>query len=44
MSGEWKTAPPMPTKRGDLAVGIVGGKVVCAGGLGKDPNNLNRFP
>lgn len=26
---------PMPTKRGDFAVGVIGGKLVCAGGLGK---------
>ena len=25
----------MPTKRGDFAIGVVGGKLVCAGGLGK---------
>ncbi|XP_067684477.1 kelch domain-containing protein 8A-like [Haliotis asinina] len=30
----WKVGTPMPTKRGDMAAGIVGGKVVCAGGLG----------
>jgi hypothetical protein len=25
----------MPTKRADFAVGVIGGKVICAGGLGK---------
>jgi hypothetical protein len=25
----------MPTKRADFAVGVLGGKVICAGGLGK---------
>lgn len=25
----------MPTKRGDFAIGVVGNKVICAGGLGK---------
>lgn len=24
----------MPTKRGDFAVGVIGNRVVCAGGLG----------
>ena len=32
----WKIGIPMPTKRGDFAIGILGNKVVCAGGLGKE--------
>ena len=28
----------MQTKRGDFAVGYIGGKVIAAGGLGKDTN------
>jgi hypothetical protein len=33
--GTWEIGPPMPTKRGDFAIGIVNDKVVVAGGLGK---------
>ncbi|KAH9489618.1 Kelch domain-containing protein 8B [Bulinus truncatus] len=38
---EWTTCKPMPTKRGDFAVGIIGGKMICAGGLGNDGKPLN---
>jgi len=31
---EWKQGKPMPSKRGDFAIGILEDKVVCAGGLG----------
>ncbi|GFS23819.1 kelch domain-containing protein 8B [Elysia marginata] len=39
--GTWTTCQNMPTKRGDFAVGIVGGKLVCAGGLGNDGKPLS---
>jgi hypothetical protein len=32
---QWFIGSNMPTKRGDFGIGVVGGKVVCAGGLGK---------
>jgi len=38
--GEWRSGAAMPTKRGDFAVGVMGGKVVCAGGLGNDGKPL----
>ena len=38
LSAQWKIGTNMPTKRGDFAIGVVGGKVICAGGLGKNPN------
>lgn len=31
---EWKIGANMPTKRADFAICILGGKLVCAGGLG----------
>lgn len=33
----------MPTKRGDFAIGVVGNKVICAGGLGKYSTILRSF-
>jgi hypothetical protein len=34
ISEEWTIGTPMPSKRGDMAIGVVGPKVICAGGLG----------
>lgn len=35
LTAQWKIGVNMPTKRGDFAIGVVGNKVICAGGLGK---------
>ncbi|KAL5014859.1 hypothetical protein ScPMuIL_009129 [Solemya velum] len=38
----WKLdCEPLPTRRGDFAIGIVGSKVICAGGLGNDGKPLD---
>ncbi|WAR02076.1 KLD8B-like protein [Mya arenaria] len=31
---EWKIGKSLPTRRGDFAITVIAGKVVCAGGLG----------
>lgn len=31
---QWKIGQSMPTRRGDFAIGVLEGRVVCAGGLG----------
>lgn len=37
---QWKIGVNMPTKRGDFAIGVVGNKVICAGGLGSQGKPL----
>lgn len=39
--GCWETADDMKIKRGDFAVGVVGNRVICAGGLGNQGKPLN---
>lgn len=34
-SDNWFEGTPIPTPRGDFAIGMLGGRVVCAGGLGE---------
>ncbi|XP_060062953.1 kelch domain-containing protein 8B-like [Ylistrum balloti] len=43
---KWEEAPNMKIERGDFAVGVVGNRVVCAGGLcnaGKPLNSVEAF-
>lgn len=37
---KWKVGTNMPTRRGDFAIGVVGEKMVCAGGLGSQGKPL----
>src|SRR5438477_134646 len=37
--GRWSVKAPMPTARGALAVGIVGGKIYAVGGVGTNGRN-----
>ncbi|OWF35298.1 kelch domain-containing protein 8B-like [Mizuhopecten yessoensis] len=38
---QWEGAPDMKIKRGDFAVGVVGTRIICAGGLGNQGKPLN---
>jgi len=37
--GKWKIRAPMPSARGALAVGVLGGKIFAVGGIGTNGKN-----